>query len=195
MNFHFFAAEQGYFIKGSHLSAAHQSKTQGSGQSTGNKSGSPTSLGYSHIYIGCVSKDKNSLFWSAFKAFQNSHSRLCLPTSLKDNSDFFPSGLRSYSGDEAFQRLPVKPDFHMERGGEKLAFNFTMPQLCICETGALRGRWRSHTLTTCILDSNFLLWSHHTAEVWIQENTLNHTVLVVRGELKEVWPPEWFCFS
>lgn len=137
MNFHFFAAEQGYFIKGSHPSAAHQSKTQGSGQSTGNKSGSPTSLGYSHIYIGCVSKDKNSLFWSAFKAFQNSHSRLCLSTSLKDNSDFFPSGLRSYSGDEAFQRLPVKPDFHMERG-EK---GWPLISLCPNSASAKQGHY------------------------------------------------------
>lgn len=145
MNFHFFAAEQGYFIKGSHPSAAHQSKTQGSGQSTGNKSGSPTSLGYSHIYIGCVSKDKNSLFWSAFKAFQNSHSRLCLPTSLKRQQWLFSLRAEKLLRRWSISETSSQTWFSHGEGGERLAFNFTVPQLCICETGITEQMKISHT--------------------------------------------------
>lgn len=82
------------------------------------------------------------------------------------------------------------------RSGEK---GWLLISLCPNSASEKQGCYRADEdlthLKHAFLDSNFLLWSHNTAEVWIQENTLNHTVLVVRGELKGVWPLEWFCFS
>lgn len=170
---HFFAAEQHYFIEGLHPSAAKQSKTYRSEQSAGNKFGSPTSLGYILIDIGCGSKDKNSLFWSASKAFQNSHSslQLLLDTKLSVlcrfcRSAFLPLGLRSHS---ASQRLPFKPVFHLGRRGEK-GKGWSLISLCLSSPSTKLGRYRAdehHTHLEHILDSSFHLWSCNTALAWI----------------------------